>query len=59
MSPIHHLLHDILHQYGALGLSVLLAGGIVGLPVPDETLLVLSGFWMHQGNLPLVGTILA
>jgi len=59
VSSIHHLLHDILHQYGALGLSVLLAGGIVGLPVPDETLLVLSGFWMHQGNLPLFGTILA
>lgn len=59
MFPIHHILHEVLHQYGSFGLALLLAGGIVGLPVPDETLLVMSGFWMHQGNLPLIGTILA
>lgn len=59
MTPIHHILHEVLHQYGAFGLAILLAGGIVGLPIPDETLLVMSGFWMHHGDLPLIGTILA
>ena len=37
-----YLIH-LLHQHGALGLFVLLALGIFGLPIPDETLLVISG----------------
>lgn len=37
-------------QYGYTGLFVLLVLGIVGLPVPDETLLVFSGYLISKGR---------
>jgi membrane protein DedA with SNARE-associated domain len=37
-------------QYGYPGLFVLLVLGIVGLPVPDETLLVFSGYLIAKGH---------
>jgi len=37
-------------QYGYTGLFVLLVLGIVGLPVPDETLLVFSGYLISKGQ---------
>src|ERR1051325_4028838 len=37
-------------EYGHLGLFTLLILGIVGLPVPDETLLVFSGYLIQQGS---------
>ena len=37
-------------HYGYAGLFLLLAFGIVGLPVPDETLLVFSGFLISTGR---------
>ena len=43
-------------QYGAAGLFGLLVLGIVGLPVPDETLLVFSGSLIAQGRLHPVFT---
>lgn len=44
----------LLH-YGGAALFLLLAGGIVGWPVPDELLLVLTGALMKRGklNIPL------
>jgi membrane protein DedA with SNARE-associated domain len=39
------------HEYGAL--FVLLILGIVGLPVPDETLLVFAGYLSFKGTLQL------
>lgn len=42
-----------LSHYGSFSLFILLALGIVGLPIPDETLLVLSGYLMSQGKLSL------
>ena len=45
------------YGYGALfGLLVL---GIVGLPVPDETLLVFCGYLISQGKLGAAGTFVA
>lgn len=41
-------------HYGYAGLFGLLMLGIVGLPVPDETLLVFSGYLVSQGKLHLV-----
>ncbi len=38
-------------QYGYGGLFVLLMLGIVGLPIPDETLITFSGFLVHKGDL--------
>ncbi len=40
-----------LSHYGYGGLFLLLVLGIVGLPVPDETLLVFSGYLIAQGRL--------
>src|SRR6266498_4731136 len=37
--------------YGAPALFVLLMLGIVGLPIPDETLLVFSGYLIYRGTL--------
>lgn len=46
-------------QHGYLGIFTLLMLGIFGLPVPDETLLLFTGFLAHQGNLNLLGSISA
>jgi membrane protein DedA with SNARE-associated domain len=43
-------------HYGYFAIFILLMLGIVGLPVPDETLLTFSGYLVYKGNfsLPLV-----
>jgi membrane protein DedA with SNARE-associated domain len=46
-------------HYGYLGLFMLLMLGIVGLPVPDETLLVFCGYLIWKGQLSAVPTFLA
>src|SRR5207247_1844291 len=38
-------------QYGAISLFFLMMLGIVGLPIPDETLLVFSGYLIYRGTL--------
>ena len=43
-------------HYGGFALFGLLIFGIVGLPVPDETLLVLAGYLIYRGTLNPVGT---
>lgn len=45
------------HGYGALYL--LLALGVVGLPIPDETLLVFTGYLIFRGSLHPVGAFVA
>jgi membrane protein DedA with SNARE-associated domain len=45
------------HGYGALYL--LLALGVIGLPIPDETLLVFTGDLIFRGNLHPVGAFAA
>jgi membrane protein DedA with SNARE-associated domain len=46
-------------HYGYAGLFLLLVVGIVGLPVPDETLLVFSGYLISKGRLHPAWTFLA
>ncbi len=55
METIHH----IITQFGYPGIFGLLMLGIVGLPVPDETLLAFCGYLANQGELKLVFTIAA
>ena len=43
-------------QYGSISLFFLMMLGIVGLPVPDETLLVFSGYLIFKGTLEPVFT---
>jgi membrane protein DedA with SNARE-associated domain len=45
------LLLTWISQYGYVSLFLLLVLGIVGLPVPDETLLVFSGYLISKGRL--------
>ena len=40
-------------QYGYLAIFFLLVFGIVGLPIPDETMLTFSGYLVYQGHLSL------
>src|SRR3954471_13215700 len=46
-------------QYGYVAIFSLLVLGIVGLPVPDETLLTLTGVLVHAGHLSLPLAFLA
>ena len=43
------------HGYGAIFLLLML--GIIGIPVPDETLLVFAGYLSSKGTLRLEPTI--
>lgn len=50
---------DLLHwigTYGAVALAVLLMLGILGLPVPDETLLTFAGVLVRNGRLSFATT---
>lgn len=53
-SMTHWLLH-----YGSFSLFILLALGVVALPIPDETLMVLAGILMKNGDLPIPSTLVA
>lgn len=48
-----------LMQYGSFALFFLLTIGILALPVPEETLMVIAGVLMHQGQLQIPHTIIA
>jgi membrane protein DedA with SNARE-associated domain len=48
-----------LDHYGTIGLFVLLALGIIALPVPEETLMVITGVLIDQGHLSPHFTLLA
>jgi len=38
-------------EYGSISLFFLMMLGIIGLPIPDETLLVFSGYLIYKGHL--------
>src|SRR5262245_41120306 len=46
-------------QYGYVAIFLLLVLGIVGLPVPDETLLTFTGYLIYKGALAPVPAFLA
>jgi membrane protein DedA with SNARE-associated domain len=45
--------------YGYFAIFGLLMAGIIGLPIPDETLLVFSGYLISRGSLNPVGALAA
>lgn len=62
IKPLDHILLTItnaLIQHGSIVLFLLLALGIVGLPIPDETLLVTAGALIAKGKLLVLPTIIA
>jgi len=50
-------IHTLVTQYGYVAIFGLLMIGIFGLPVPDETLLTLSGYLAFKGDLSLIPTM--
>ncbi len=52
-------LTQLLMQYGYPALFLLLVLGIVGLPVPDETLLTFCGYLIYSGRLHFALTLVA
>ncbi len=57
MSPEHLL--AIISRYGYAAIIVLLMLGIVGLPIPDEALLTLTGYLIFRGTLHTIPAYLA
>ncbi len=53
------LVLDWISRYGYFGIFSLLVLGIVGLPVPDETLLTFAGYLIFRGKLHAVPTYCA
>lgn len=56
MENFHDLFLLWLREYGNIALFFLLALGIIALPVPEETMLVFSGFLIHQKEFFLIPT---
>jgi membrane protein DedA with SNARE-associated domain len=54
---MHSLLLSI-YQYSYIGIFIALGLGIVGLPIPDETLMAYAGFLVFQGKLNYLYTIM-
>ncbi len=52
------LLHWIAH-YGYAGIFFLLMFGIIGLPIPDETVMTFSGYLVFNGQLHMAPTIVS
>src|SRR5271156_4612284 len=46
-------------DYGSFALFILLALGIIALPIPEETLLMVTGLLMSHGQLPIFKTVIA
>ena len=56
---VEQQLLDWIRHYGATALFGLLALGVVGLPVPNETLLTVAGALIRKGELSLIPTLIA
>ena len=52
-------IYEWISHYGYLGLFLLLVLGIVGLPVPDETLLTYVGYLVFRGRMRFIPTVAA
>lgn len=50
-------LHHFFYQYGSAGIFFLLALGIFGLPVPDETLIIIMGFLLAKAYIPATSVL--
>lgn len=55
----HEVLLTWIQHYGSFALFGLLALGIIALPIPDESLMVLAGVLMFEGSLAVPHTLLA
>ncbi|KGP76798.1 membrane protein [Desulfosporosinus sp. Tol-M] len=58
MHGLEHYLLDIIYHYRYVGLFMLLTGGMIGIPVPDEILMTFSGFQTSLGRMDFGRTLL-
>ncbi|KUO76154.1 MAG: hypothetical protein APF81_14890 [Desulfosporosinus sp. BRH_c37] len=58
MHGLEQYLMDIIYNYRYTGLFILLTGGMVGIPVPDEFLMTFSGFQISLGRMNFGKTLL-
>jgi membrane protein DedA with SNARE-associated domain len=59
MTGIEHDILQFVYHYRYFGLYILLSLGMIGIPVPDEFIMVFSGFQTSLGNMSLPQTIVA
>lgn len=57
LSHLHTAFLHLIETYKYLGLYLSLALGMVGLPVPDETIMTFAGFQVFQGRLNFLLTV--
>jgi membrane protein DedA with SNARE-associated domain len=50
-AEVHQVLYDFIDHYGYVAMYVLLSAGIIGVPVPDETLMTFVGSLTVPGGL--------
>ncbi|WP_100406125.1 DedA family protein [Bacillus solitudinis] len=53
------LVKEIILQYGYFGILLALVGGIIGLPIPDEILLITIGYYAYIGRLTLITALIS
>ncbi|WP_209125130.1 DedA family protein [Alkalihalobacillus sp. BA299] len=53
------LFEFLIMKYGYIAIVLILMGGIVGLPIPDEVLLTLIGYYTYIGKMSYVLALLA
>lgn len=58
MPNLEHAAVHFIETYKYVGLYLSLALGILGLPIPDETLMTFAGFKVYQGRLNFILTVL-
>ncbi|GAE27281.1 alkaline phosphatase like protein [Halalkalibacter wakoensis JCM 9140] len=49
----------LIFEYGYFGIFIALIGGIVGLPVPDEVLLLTIGYYAYLGRINLLTALIS
>ncbi|WP_341300834.1 DedA family protein [Lysinibacillus sp. FSL H8-0500] len=55
---VHHI-QSLIEHYGYLGIIVILIGGIVGLPLPDEVFLTYIGYSVYRKNLAHIPALIS
>jgi len=55
---VHHV-QSLIEHYGYFGIILILVGGIVGLPLPDEIFLTYIGYCVYRENLEHIPTLIS
>lgn len=52
-------MHYLISHFGYFGILIALVGGIIGLPIPDETLLTFVGYYVYKGEMKFLFALLS